>query len=215
MPEKTSAIPIAPSASTGFSLAHPLDEFYAQAGQPLPPLNEVDGEAVPEPFKTLLVHQNDMTPTLEKFYQRSVHLQVLGRRRRDETYFREVVLRLDETGEAVEFGAIKIHLELFAKAARAQILEEHLPLGHILEEHKIPHTSRPRAYLRLASDKLINGFWNCPARRCSMAAATHCLTCKIVRSRKSSKSCRSQPAGRTRQSNQRRANTRVPNNNLT
>jgi len=47
MPEKTSAIPIAPSASAGFSLAHPLDEFYAQAGQPLPPLNEVDGEAVP------------------------------------------------------------------------------------------------------------------------------------------------------------------------
>jgi chorismate-pyruvate lyase len=155
MPEKTSAIPVTPP-SAAFSLVHPLDEFYAQAGQPLPPLNEVDGEAVPEPFKTLLVHQNDMTPTLEKFYQRGVHLQVLGRRRRDETYFREVVLRLDETGEAVEFGAIKIHLELFAKAAREQILQEHLPLGHILEEHKIPHTSRPRAYLRLASDKLIN-----------------------------------------------------------
>ena len=48
MPEKTSAISVnAPSAA--FSLVHPLDEFYAQAGQPLPPLNEVDGEAVPEP----------------------------------------------------------------------------------------------------------------------------------------------------------------------
>src|SRR5260370_28398875 len=121
MPEKTSAIPIAPSVSTGFSLVHPLEEFYAQAGQPLPPLNEVDGEAVPEPFKTLLVHQNDMTPTLEKFYHRGVHLQVLGRRHRDETYFREVVLRLDETGEAGEICAIKIHLEPFSQPAPAHI----------------------------------------------------------------------------------------------
>ena len=154
MPEKSSISPAAPP--TGFSLVHPLDEFYALAGQPLPPLNEVDGESVPEPFKTLLVHQNDMTPTLCKFYRRNIHLQVLGRRRKGDFYFREVILRLDGTNEAVEFGAIKINLSLFTQAAREQILEERLPLGHILGELDIPHASRPRAYLRLASDKLIN-----------------------------------------------------------
>jgi len=135
---------------------HPLDEFYAAAGQPLPPLNQVDGEAVPEPYRTLLVHQNDMTPTLEKVHGGPVHLQVLGRRRKGDAYFREVILRLDGSNQPVEFGAIKINLERFTPAARRQILEEHLPLGHILHEYKIPHTSRPSAYLRLASDKLIN-----------------------------------------------------------
>jgi chorismate-pyruvate lyase len=153
MPENSSTI----SAETkAFSLVHPLDEFYAAAGQPLPPLNQVDGEAVPEPYRTLLVHQNDMTPTLEKVHGGPVHLQVLGRRRKGDAYFREVILRLDGSNQPVEFGAIKINLERFTPAARRQILEEHLPLGHILHEYKIPHTSRPSAYLRLASDKLIN-----------------------------------------------------------
>jgi chorismate-pyruvate lyase len=155
MPEKTPLYPMG-TPLAGAALVHPLDEFYAHAGQPLPPLNQIDGEAVPEPYKTLLVHRNDMTPTLEKFHQRSIHLQVLGRRQKADEYFREVILRLDTTNQPVEFGAIKINLSLFSPAAREQILHERLPLGHILEEYKIPHTSRPRAYLRLATDKLIN-----------------------------------------------------------
>jgi chorismate-pyruvate lyase len=153
MPERTLTTPTAPA----LPVFHPLDEFYAQAGQALPPVQQVDGELVPEPHKSLLVHRNDMTPTLEKFYGCAVHLEVLGRRRAEEIYFREVVLRLDGTNQPVEFGAIKINLALFAPAARAQILEERVPLGHIMAEHRIPHVSRPSAYLRLASDKLISG----------------------------------------------------------
>jgi chorismate-pyruvate lyase len=97
-----------------------------------------------------------MTPTLEKFHRRSIHLQVLGRRRRNDEYFREVILRLDGSNQPVEFGAIKINLSLFAPVARDQILLEHLPLGHILAEHQIAHSSRPKAFIRLASDKLIS-----------------------------------------------------------
>lgn len=154
MPERASTAdnPTEPQ----LSLVHPLDEFYAVAGQSLPPLVAVDGAAVPEPYRTLLVHLNDMTPTLESFYRSRVHLDVLGRRRKDDSYFREVILRLDTNNAPVEFGAIKINLALFSSEARDQILHERLPLGRILHEYKIKHTSRPRAYLRLASDKLIN-----------------------------------------------------------
>ncbi|MDB6016703.1 MAG: hypothetical protein JWR19_1192 [Pedosphaera sp.] len=139
-----------------FPIAHPLDEFYALAGQALPPLSSIVGEAVPEPYKSLLVHQHDMTPTLERFHKSNIHLQVLGRRRKGDDYFREVLLLLDSSNLPVEFGAIKINLALFSPAAREQILQEKLPLGHILEEYKIPHSSRPSAFLRLASDRLIN-----------------------------------------------------------
>ena len=144
------------SSSFADSIVHPLDEFYAAAGLPLPPLDQIDGEAMPEPYHSLLVHRHDMTPTLETFHQRRIHLQVLGRRRKGESYFREVVLRLDETDQPVEFGAIKINLALFPPEARDEILHERLPLGHVLHEYKIPHSSRPRAYLRVASDKFIN-----------------------------------------------------------
>jgi chorismate-pyruvate lyase len=154
MPERTPTI--APKKSAELPLLHPLDEFYAAAGQPLPPLTEIEGESVPEPYRSLLVHQDDMTPTLEKIHRFGIHLDVLGRRRRGDAYFREVILRLEGTDQPVEFGAIKINLELFQPDARKEILAEKLPLGHILHEYNVPHQSRPRAYLRLASDKLIS-----------------------------------------------------------
>lgn len=152
MPEKASILPESP----GLSLVHPLDEFYAAAGETLPPLEQIDGAAMPEPYRTILVHQNDMTPTLEKFHRCAVHLEVLSRRTRGNSYYREVVLRLDGSNRPVEFGAIKINLVLFSPEAREAILRERLPLGHILQQYQIPHASRPSAYLRLASDKLIN-----------------------------------------------------------
>ena len=111
---------------------------------------------MPEPYKTLLVHQNDMTPTLENFHGQSVHLRVLGRERRGNEYFREVVLHLEGTEQPVEFGAIKIHLDRFPQVVRRRILEEKWPLGHILKDFNIPHASSPSAFLRVASDPLIN-----------------------------------------------------------
>jgi chorismate-pyruvate lyase len=96
-----------------------------------------------------------MTPTLEHFHRSNIHLEVLGRRKKGDEYFREVILRLDGSNQPVEFGAIKINLSRFPAAAREQILTERLPLGHILQKLKIPHSSRPVAYLQVSSDKLI------------------------------------------------------------
>src|SRR6266516_2437893 len=105
-------LPTAPQeAPDRIALAHPLDEFYAQMGLALPPLQQVDGEAVPQPYKQLLVYHDDMTLTLEKYYGRDIHLRLLGRRRKGSGYFRKVVLLLDGTEQPVEFGAIKIYLD--------------------------------------------------------------------------------------------------------
>src|SRR6266568_3807254 len=127
-------IPVGELTSATLMLAHPLDEFYLQMGLALPPLQQVDGEAVPQPYKQLLIHHDDMTPTLEKYYGRDIHLRLLSRRRKGSGYFREVVLLLDGTNQPVEFGAIKIDLERLEADARRQILEEQRPLGHILQE---------------------------------------------------------------------------------
>lgn len=135
--------------------AYPLDDFYAEAGRALPDIQPIDGPEVPEPFRSLLVHDADMTPTLERFHGRAVHLEVLHRRQRDDSYYREVVLLLDGTEQAVEFGAIKIHLALFPPAARQAILGEREPLGHVLAQHGIRHTSRPKAFLKIQADDFI------------------------------------------------------------
>jgi chorismate-pyruvate lyase len=155
MSASTISVPVM-GTSRRAAIAYPLDEFYARSGLPLPPLEEIDGAAVPEPYRGLLVHQNDMTSTLETFHGQQVHLRVLGRERRGEDYFREVVLLLEGSENPVEFGAIKIHLDRFAAAARRGILAEQYPLGHVLKDCAVPFLSRPQAFLRLASDQTIN-----------------------------------------------------------
>ena len=45
--------------------AYPLSDFYARAKLPLPRIEVIPGDEVPEPYKSLLVHENDMTPTLD------------------------------------------------------------------------------------------------------------------------------------------------------
>ncbi len=140
------------------SIAYPLDEFYARSGLNLPPLDQIDGEAMPEPYKSLLVHERDMTSTLENFHKAGIHLRLIGRRQQGDEYFREVVLVLDGSEKPVEFGAIRINLALFPAGAREAILQEQYPLGHLLKDFAIDYQSRPRAFLRLASDKTINEF---------------------------------------------------------
>lgn len=136
-------------------IAYPLDDFYARAGRPLPKIVAVNGAEIPEPQRTLLVHDSDMTPTLEKFHDDEIHLRVIRSEARDGSYYREVVLLLQKSHMPVEFGAIKIYLNLFPAAAQKSILEEHLPLGTVLARFKVKHTSRPKAYLKIEADDYI------------------------------------------------------------
>jgi hypothetical protein len=144
-------------SATSTSVAYPLDEFYARSGLTLPPLDQVDGEAIPEPYKSLLVHERDMTSTLESFHKAGIHLRLVSRDQRGDEYFREVVLVLDGSEKPVEFGAIKIQLDRFPEKVRQEILREQYPLGHLLKDFAIEYQSCPRAFLRVASDKTING----------------------------------------------------------
>ncbi|HTA31429.1 MAG TPA: hypothetical protein VK731_13135 [Candidatus Cybelea sp.] len=117
----------------------------------------IAASAIPEPQRSLLVHGTDMTSTLEKFYDEKLRVEVLSHHTRGQEYYREVVLRLEQSGRRVEFGAIKIMLDLFPFEARQEILRERQPLGRILTESGVAFSSQPRAYLRVAADDFIKG----------------------------------------------------------
>ena len=138
------------------SFTYPLSEFYSRARLPLPRIETTTGDAVPEPYRTLLVHHEDMTPTLEGFHKSQIHLEILSRERRGGFYFREVVLRLNHDEKPVEFGAIKVFLGLFPEEAQELILLEQVPLGTILKDCGVKHRTEARAFLRLEPDELIN-----------------------------------------------------------
>jgi chorismate-pyruvate lyase len=151
MPDRTRA-----ATATALPYAYPLDDFYARAGLPLPPIERIPSDQVPEPFRSLLVHESDMTPTLEKFHGGDIHLKILNREQRADFYFREVALLLNGSNKPVEFGANKISLALFPAKARQLILEERLPLGRILADCQIAHNTVAKAFFTVEPDALIS-----------------------------------------------------------
>jgi chorismate-pyruvate lyase len=149
----TPAAPFGPRAV--FSDFYPLNEFYAARNAPMPVIAEIPASQVPEPYRSLLAHNTDMTSKLEAFHRSKIHIQPIARHATDNEYFREVTLVLDGSLKPVEFGAIKIILDLFPNEAQREILKEQRPLGKILTEHKIGFGSKPRAFLQIASDSFI------------------------------------------------------------
>ncbi|MBI1368542.1 MAG: hypothetical protein GC162_07790 [Planctomycetes bacterium] len=136
------------------NLLTPLSEFYRTAGDVLPHIEAVEPERIPQPQRRLLVHTHDMTPTLEAFCNRKIHLKLLARHIEGSALYREVVLIANGAGTPMEFGAIRIHLDHFDVGPRALIVEGHRPLGTILHDFAIHHTSRPSGYFSIESDPL-------------------------------------------------------------
>ncbi len=143
----------APSHVGTVRLLHPLELFYRDC--PLPRVEEVSSENIPEPQHTLLVGTHDMTPTLEEHHGCPISLEVLERLTEPNRISRLVVLRAAGSGEAVEFGAIVIHLSHFPQASRELILGCTLPLGTVLAQEQIPHVGRPVAFIRVEADARI------------------------------------------------------------
>lgn len=144
-------------AAEADALFYPMDEFYAAQHRPLPALERIEGEMMPQPYQSLLVHKGDMTPTLERHHGGRISLKLFDRRLGDDGWLtRWVALVLDDGGRRVELGAIRINLNLFSAEARRHILEGRRPLGTILNEDGISHISRPVAYFRVRSDELLN-----------------------------------------------------------
>lgn len=137
-------------------LIYPLNEFYEQLGLPLPAVTRVDGGDIPEPYRSLLVHDRDMTPTLERAHDRSILLRVLHRALVGEVLSRQVVLIPEGSQAPAAFGAIKIHLEHFPDEAKPLVLEGRQPLGAILRTQGIEHKGRPEAYVQVTADALIH-----------------------------------------------------------
>ncbi|HTL57443.1 MAG TPA: hypothetical protein VL361_17290 [Candidatus Limnocylindrales bacterium] len=129
-----------------------LDHFYRRAGLSLPMLRELAGEEMPQPYRSLLVHSSDMTPTLEQHYQQPMAITVLSRELQDSIYLREVILRGANDARPVEYGVIRIRLDQLPPPAARRVLEEQRPLGNILQTEAIPHMSWPQSFFQTESD---------------------------------------------------------------
>jgi chorismate-pyruvate lyase len=144
------------------ALLHPLAEFY-RLWEMTPPLAvDVKPEALPAIARQLLVHQDDMTPTLEAFHRCRLTLEVQGRQQRGHDLLRHVVLVNQATRRPIEVGAIVIHTARFPAEHRDEILACRTPLGTLLNRERIPHRCDVAGYFRLRPDEHLRRLLNAP-----------------------------------------------------
>jgi hypothetical protein len=149
-----------PRASRARStILYPLDYAYRQAGLAAPGAIPIASSEIPPPFRTLLVHERQMTPTLEAHWG-PLALRVLWTAKEGTSYFRRVLLAHEHSGRPVEMGAIRIDLQAFAPAIRTQILRNEIPFGRLLRERGIEYVSRPQVFLSITpNSELMGVFW--------------------------------------------------------
>lgn len=137
------------------STLYPLAYFYEELQVPLPDVLRAAPSELPEWQNRLLVHDRDMTPTLESAYNARVRLRVLRYAVTDETLDRLITLALEDRQVPVIMGAIHIFLTRLPSAARERVMEMKEPFGRILQETGVIHHSRPVAYFGVTADSVI------------------------------------------------------------
>ncbi len=145
---------------TSNGMLFPLDFVYARSGVELPQVKPIAPADIPLPYRSLLVHQIDMTLTLERHFGGRVMLRPLSTFLKGAWYFRRVLLAQEYTGRPVEMGAIRIKVSAFPERIRRQILRNDVPLGRLLRDGGVSYESRPIMFLAVTPNPEMMGvFW--------------------------------------------------------
>lgn len=115
---------------------------------------------IPQPYRSLLVHDSDMTRTLEQHGGDRAILRPLSTFVSGASYFRRVLLVREKSGRPLAMGAIRVRLDVFPVRLRKKILAGEVPLGRILREGRFAYTSTVKALLAVQPTPDMMGiFW--------------------------------------------------------
>jgi len=151
----------------------------AARGDRAPQAEMIDAAEVPEPFRTLLVHNRDMTSTLAGYHGEDIALRVLHQEVAGGVVRRNVILEGERSVRPLEYGASQIRLDVLDGPGRAGVLQGRVPLGGILNKLGVPYESCPGGFFRVRPEGQV-------ARALALDAAhaagplygrCNCLTC--------------------------------------
>lgn len=148
------------SGGAANGILYPLDLLYAQAGIACPAVKRTTPDRIPRPYDKLLVHESEMTYTLEQHFGGRVAVRVLSTCTTGGSYFRRVLLAMESSGRPVAMGAVRVTLDAFSPRIRARILRQREPLGRILREAGIDYGSHPAAFFQVTpNSEMLGVFW--------------------------------------------------------
>lgn len=112
----------------------------------------LSGGQIPEPYRGLLVHDGDMTSTLERFHGSPIWLDVLRVGPRGESYVREVVLWREKDRRPVEYGMLEADLDAYPETLRPAVIAGERPLGFLLNDGGVAFRSNRLGLFRVAAE---------------------------------------------------------------
>jgi chorismate-pyruvate lyase len=117
-----------------------------------------------------------MTVTVEKYHRSLVNVRVLETYRQGQWYARKILLVTKKTNRIVQFGIMRINLDLCSAAVRKAILREDTPLGRILIQRNVLRRIEPTAYLHITPDKSLMDWFGVqePTPTYGRLAIIHC-----------------------------------------
>ncbi len=133
------------------SLLWPLNLFCARYDRDVPEITPLFKQHMPQPYRDLLVHERNMTPTLEGYHGGSIYIQPINVIANDKETTREVILRRDTDDKPLEYGASRIFRHQLSYEALFLVDDGRLPLGTILRVCDCEHTVHPSGFFKIQS----------------------------------------------------------------
>ena len=119
--------------------------FFGDSEVPL--ARSVAAAAVPEPYRSLLVHNGHMTEALERHHGGAPSVRPYRIRREGDIYGRRIDLHVPGCEGPVMTGIMIFNLALVGATVREEIVRAESPLGEILIHHRILRRVAPDALL--------------------------------------------------------------------
>ena len=95
---------------------------------------------MPVLYRRLLDHEEHMTVAVEAYHESLVNVEVLQTDVTETHYARRILLRRQDTGDVVQWGLMRIHLQSLDDEVRKDVVEQQRPLGRILVRHNFLRT---------------------------------------------------------------------------
>lgn len=125
-----SAYPVIPDLQT-------LTGLFYSSRDVLGHFSEASVEAVPQPYRRLLAHNDHMTVTVEDYHRCPVDVRVLRRHATESHYAREILLARQSDAVVVQYGIMRVDFAYLPAEVQDRIRGEQTPLGRILIEHDV------------------------------------------------------------------------------
>jgi chorismate-pyruvate lyase len=113
----------------------------------------------PEPYKQMLVHDQHMTVTMEKYHDCTVDVKIIDRCSEGDVYCRKILLLKTGTDQVVQFGLVRFHFEYVTSQVRDEILAGEIPLGRVLINHNVLRHIDLGAILRVTPGEGLCGYF--------------------------------------------------------